>query len=282
MNKDEQYKRLSISFHQTFIPERLYITAFLRFVASGKTGTDQEISEETGIPVGKVSGKVPAIICYCTGMGLISIEKGSSVAKRSFNLTQFGRCVLLEDANLSEDITQWLAHFHLCRRQGGAEIWYLCFAKGYPVLGMEFSENEITEYLARISGSRNRSVVGPLLRTYEESASLKTAGIISRAHRVVKREPAPLLTGFRAGYSAFMLSLWDAHFPTEQQVTVADFEKETFWQNMTGWDSRQYEVALDLVHDAGAVQIDKQMRPWVLNRCAETDKFWSSLYDELA
>ena len=147
MSSNEQYERLPISFHQTFIPERLYITALLRFAAKGKTGSDQEISQETGIPVGKVSGKVPAIIRYCKGMGLISVTRSAHASQREFDLTRFGRSVLLEDANLSEELSQWLAHLHLCRRQGGAEIWHLCFAQGFPVLGMEISGKELTGFL---------------------------------------------------------------------------------------------------------------------------------------
>lgn len=274
--------RLSISFHQTFIPERLYITAFLRFVANGMTGTDQEISELTGIPVGKSSGKVPAIIHYCIGMGLVSVDKNIKTALRIFHLTPFGRSVLLEDPNLSEDLSQWLVHLYLCRRQGGAEIWHLCFAKGCDVLGMKFSEQGLTAYLERICGNRSRSVIGPLIRTYEEPASLKKAGILSRSNEVITRSPAPLISGFRNGYSALLLLLWDDHFLGEHQVTVTDFEKETFWQKLTGWDSRQNEIALEMIQETGAIRIDKQMRPWVLIRCAETNKYWPSLYDELA
>ena len=282
MVENAEYDRLSVSFHQTFIPERLYITAFLRFVAGGGRGTDQQISEQTGIPVGKSSGKVPAIIRYCSGMGLVTITGKAKVEDREFGLTSFGRCVLLEDPNLSEDLTQWLVHFHLCRRNAGAEIWFQCFARGYPVLGMEFCEDELTSHLANIFGNKKRSLIGPLIRTYEETASLKVAGVLQRHNGIIKRIPAPLLSGFRNGYSAFLLSLWDYYFPAEFQVTVNDFEQKTYLQQITGWDLRQYEIALDMMQAAGSIRIDKQMRPWVLSRSAETNKFWTVLFDELA
>ena len=41
----------------------------LRFAAAGKSGDYREIASETGIPMGNSSGKVPAIIDYCRGMG---------------------------------------------------------------------------------------------------------------------------------------------------------------------------------------------------------------------
>ncbi len=274
--------RLSVSFHQTFIPERLYITAFLRYVAGGGGGTDQQISEQTGIPVGKSSGKVPAIIRYCSGMGLITVSGTIKVEEREFDLTPFGRCVLLEDPNFSEALTQWLVHFHLCRSSGGAEIWFQCFAKGHSVLGMDFSEDELNTHLANIFGKKKRSLIGPLIRAYEETASLKVAGVLHRQSGRIIRTPAPLLSGFRNGYSGFLLSLWDQHFPGEYQITANDFEQRTYLQQIAGWDLRQYEIALEMLEAAGAVRIDKQMRPWVLSRSSETNKFWPALFDELA
>lgn len=275
--------RLSVSFHQTFIPERQYIADLLRFVATGQTGTDQDISAQTGIPVGKSSGKVPAIISYCSGMGLIDVYKKTGIGEKGFEFTPFGRAVLLEDINLSEELTQWLVHLHLCRVNGGAETWYLCFNKGYKVLGMDFTEGELNDFLERNCGKRNKSLIGPLIRTYEESAAFKIAHALVRHNsNMLRRSPAPLLAGYRNGYSAFFLLLWEEFFPIDRQVTTADFEKLVHWQEMCGWNQRQAENALDMMQDAGAITIDKQMKPWILTRNAEAKQFWTTIYDELA
>lgn len=278
----KQYNRLPISFHQTFIPERQYITELLYFIGGGGTGTDQEISKLTGIPVGQSSGKVPAIISYCNGMGLIIIKKAAKDRQREFELTPFGRAVLLEDKNLSEELTQWLVHLHLCRRHGGAEIWHLCFGKSMDILGMNFTEKSLNEYLERICGNRSRCLIGPLINTYEEPASLKNAKAISRSNGGLTRTAAPLLTGFRFGYSAFLLDLWGSHFPEDRQVTLTDFEAETYWTNIGAWDDRQKENVLDMIQTTGAIKIDKLMRPWVLIRCGTSNQFWSLLYEDLA
>lgn len=282
LKQGEKCKRLPVTFHRTFIPERQYIATLLRFAAGGGEGTDQEVSAQTGIPVGKSDGKVPAIVSYCSGMGLIQIKKGEGTGRRQFGLTPFGRAVLLEDCNLSEALTQWLVHFHLCRRQDGAEIWHLCFAKGYDVLGMEFSEDDLAAYMERICGKRNRSLIGPLVRTYEEPAGLKSAGVLVRSDGMIQRSAAPLLSGFRNGFAAFFLSLWEFCFPNDRQVTILDFETETYWQKIGGWDERQYEIILDMLQEAGVITVDKQMRPWVLSRFAEAKNFWPILYDDLA
>ncbi len=274
--------RLHINFHQTFIPERRYITALLQYAASGKQGTDQEISRVTGIPTGKSSGKVPAIINYSLGMGLISVEKGASSKQRRPVLTDFGRIVLLEDNSLSEPLTQWLAHLHLCRRCGGAEIWHKTYGVGRDILGNEFSESELNDFLNGIFGKKKKSHIGPMLRTYEEQAGLKSANVFERKNSLIIRSPAPLLSGFVPGYSAFLLCLWDIHFPEDRQVTLADFEKETFWKRISGWSDRQMEIALEMLQHEGAIDVDRQMRPWILTRKADSKRYWRKLYDKLA
>jgi len=276
-------KRLPINFHQTFIPERQYISSLLHFVATGQTGTDQDISDQTGIPVGKSSGKVPSIISYCSGMGLIKVQKVAGSGEKAFKFTSFGRVVLLEDSNLSEELTQWIAHLHLCRQTGGAEIWYLSFNKGYDVLGLEFTEQDLTRFLERNCGKRNKSPIGPLIRTYEEPAAFQIAHVLKRQNRdLLKRSSAPLLSGFRNGYSALLLSLWEKNFSDHRQVTTTDLESTVHWQKIGGWNQRQNETILDMLQDAGAIKIDKQMKPWVLSRLTNAKKFWTAIYDELA
>lgn len=276
------YYCLPVTFHQTFLPERQHLSALLRFAASEKEGTDQVISVETGIPTGQSSGKVPAMLDYCSGMGLLTVKKGSQTGQKRPLLTDFGRTVLLEDPNLTEELSQWIAHLFLCRRHGGAEIWHLSFAVSSDVLGRDFSEEILEEYLSGLLGKRKRALIGPLIRMYEYQTSFHKAQAIVRDASILRRVSAPLLTGFRNGYSGFLLSLWDVHFPEERQVTLTDFEEETYFQRMCGWNERQYHTILEFLQDSGAIDVDKQMRPWVLTRRAESTSFWRKLYDELA
>lgn len=280
--KNKKYSRLPVRFHQTFIPEKNYIAILLRFAAAGGQGTDQEISAETGIPVGQSSGKVPAILNYSRGMGLIEVKKGRKPGQKRPVLTDFGRSVLLEDPNLSESLSQWMAHFHLCRRSRGAEIWHLTFGVSTNVLGMEFSETQLEHYLSGILGKHSRSLTGPLINMYAEPESFKTAGAVVREKSALRRAPAPILGGFTNGYAAFLLALWENHFPKASQATLTDFERETFWQRTAGWNDRQLEMVLGMIQEKGAIDIDRQIRPWILIRKAESKSYWRRLYDELA
>ena len=53
---------LSLSFHLTFAPERRYLAALLEYAALGKSGSMREMADDTGIPMGESTGKLPA---YC-------------------------------------------------------------------------------------------------------------------------------------------------------------------------------------------------------------------------
>jgi hypothetical protein len=274
--------RLAVNFHQTFIPERSYLSSLLRFAARNGEGTYQEISAETGIPVGQSSGKVPALLNYSLGMGLLNIEQGAKPGRKRPVLTDFGRSVLLNDLNLSESLTQWLAHLHLCRIKGGAEIWHLTFGQSSDILGMQFHEADLEDYLAGILGRRNRSLIGPLVRTYEEPAALKLAGAITRGESGLVRSCAPLMRSFRYGYAGFLFSQWECHFPDQGQVTLTDFESRTFWSRICGWSEEQCKIVLGMLQELRVIDVDKQMRDWVLTRRAKAEVYWRMLYEDLA
>jgi hypothetical protein len=275
-------KRLPINFHQTFIPERRYITALLQYAAGDEQGTDQEISAATGIPTGKSSGKVPAIINYSSAMGLIHVQKGQKAGQKHILLTDFGLVVYMDDPSISEPLTQWLTHLHLCRKNGGADVWYHTFGAGRDVLGMKFTESELNDYLNSVFGKRTKSHIGPMIRTYEEQAALKNAEVIKRTDSSIIRMPAPLLRGFTDGYCAFILSLWKEHFTNDGQVTLKDFEAVTYWKSICGWSDRHVEMVLAMAQEAGAIDVDRQMRPWVLRRKCDVKPFWQKLYAQLA
>jgi hypothetical protein len=156
---EPQNQRLPRSFHNTFVPERQYINAMMSYAASGQSGDMHEISEATGIPTGKSSGKVIPILDYCRGMGLVSLTGSRRTATKETEVTAFGRTVLLEDPYLKEPLTQWLAHLHLCGSLTGADVWYQTFFAGKQGLGMCFSREKLEEHLALVYGVNARSLL---------------------------------------------------------------------------------------------------------------------------
>lgn len=278
----ESHKRLPVNFHQTFIPEKRYISSLLRYAADNQQGTMQDMALSTNIPMGNSSGKMPAIFNYSQGMGLIDVDCNVKSAIKKPVLTTLGRTILLEDPNLTEELTQWVAHFNLCRSYNGAEIWFLTFGQAYDTLGMTFLKNDLDTFLDGAIGKKtNKSLIGPLLTMYEEPASFQSSQILSVSENIIKRSPSPLLDGFTPAYCAIFLSLFETYFPKDRQVTISDFETKTFWKRILGWSNQQHELILEMIQRRGAVDIDRQMQPWIITRKSDSNSFWRKIYDDL-
>ena len=104
-------------FHQTFAPERRQLSLLLDLAEKEFEGTKHSISEASGIPTGKRSGKVVPHIKYAKGMGLIEDSNSKNGIYRLV-LTQLGRQIRKEDGLMHEYLTQLILHLMLARPIG--------------------------------------------------------------------------------------------------------------------------------------------------------------------
>jgi hypothetical protein len=276
-----QSSRLPRNFHKSFKPERQYIHAMLRYAASGKEGDYQSIAAATGIPTGSSSGKVPAILDYCRGMGLISLEGQERSSIKKPVLTPFGRIVLLEDPYLKTSVTQWIAHLNLCGSTTGADVWYHTFFAGTQALGMSFERTKLEAHLSVVYGVERSGLIGPLIGMYEDDAAFKICGAMSENSGTVVRRPAPIADEFGIGYGAWMLQLMCDHFPKRRQVLITDLDVTAGWRTIPGWDISGLQRALELVTRKGLIEVDRHMEPWLLIPKAGADETWKRIYDDM-
>ena len=276
----EKNTRLVRNFHQTFKPERSYLSALLRYAAAGKTGTLTDISQHTGIPTGSSSGKVQATIDYCTGMDLLRYQKTSNTY--TFSLTPFGRAVLKEDPVLSEPVTQWLAHLQLCHPRTGADLWYNIFVEGIESLGMDFSRQAMDKYLRTVySISEGRSPIGPVIGTYGDEAAFKKAGVLTENREHVHRIAPTISMESRRGYAAWLAQLLEDFFPDPRNIPVTEWERACGWKRATGWHP---SIAADMLAEAeqlGVLTVDRHMQPWLVNLRLSADDVWPTIYDDM-
>ena len=273
--------RLPRNFHKTFKPERQYINAMLRFAASGGQGDYQEIAAATGIPTGGSSGKVPAIMDYCRGMGLIRLTGPVRSAVKRPDLTPFGRVVLLEDPYLKLAVTQWIAHLNLCGPLIGADVWYHTFFAGAHALGMTFSRSRLEEHLALAYGVQKRGLVGPMVGMYEDEAAFHVCGALSENAGTIMRRAAPIADEHGIGYGTWLLQLMADHFPKAGQVSVTDLDTKAGWRTIPGWDVSDVQRALRLAERKGLIDVDRHMEPWLLRPRAAPEDTWKRIYDDL-
>lgn len=281
MKKKPAPCRLPRTFHATFIPERHYVAEILRFAASGKEGTYQEIRDITGIPMGEQSGKAQAILDYCRGMGLVFLEGKRQEAIKRPRLTDLGRKVFLEDRFLKESVTQWVVHLNLCGALTGADLWHQAFCLAAPHLGLRFTRKRLEEYLKLSYSTRRSGLIGPLLRTYQEDAALSRCGAIYEEDGQVIRRPAPLESEFSFAYGAWLLQLMVDHFPNTNQVPVSELEACAGWQSICGWDTSGTQKVLLFIENKGLIEVDRHMNPWILRGRVWPQEAWGRLYEGL-
>jgi len=272
---------LPINFHKTFVPERRLISTLLRYAAEGKSGDYQTIASNTGIPMGKSSGKVPSILDYARGMGLMTLNSQPVSAVKKPQLTDFGRIVFLEDCLMGESITQWLAHMNLCRPDTGAKAWFSVFARGKKILGNTFNINQLEKYLRNTLGEgKNRT--GPLVRMYLDDAAFARASIIRCDKDIIIRNKAPLSEAFALPYTAYVLLLIESYFKDQFQITTQDLNEKTAWFEICLWGDSDIEHALNLIERTGYIAVDRLTRPWILERKTESKKVWPRIFNDLA
>ena len=272
-------RRLSVSFPQTFAPERRLLFALLKFAAGGGRGDIQEISAATGIPTGKSSGKVDPVIGYCSAMGLISLNK-SGGAKEPI-LTDFGRAVFLSDPYFQEEITQWLCHLNLCSRETGAEVWYRLFWEGVSTLPSEFSREDLADFIARATGSKSKRIWGPLTVMYREDISFAKCGALVEEDKRFSLKKMPVRRDFAPGYTAFFIDRLEKIAPLGEQVTLSVFEENCGLSAITGWSLLDRERVMEMVESRGAITVDRHMRPWILKARITAKEAWRNLFAEL-
>lgn len=278
--KREQRNRLSRNFHKTFIPERQYINAILRFAARGASGNIQVIAAETGIPTGSSSGKVAPTLDYCRGMGLVQMSEGRSAIKKP-ELTSFGRIVLLEDPFLKEPLSQWLAHFNLCDIHNGAEVWYQTFFNGYTRLGMEYRREALEDWLATSCNAPRGGLIGPMVRMYEDNSSFGSCGVLTENNGRISRKVAPVKGEFAFGYGAWLIQMMETIAKAGSQVTVTELEEKRGWRTIAGWNQMEAQRILELVERKGILMVDRQMTPWILRARETAINSWSKIYNDL-
>jgi hypothetical protein len=198
-------------------------------------------------------------------------------------LTPFGRAVLIEDTYLKERVTQWIAHFNMCRPNGGADVWYQTFCKGFRSLGARFSKLELEKYLAAVYGTGAGDTIGPLFGMYTEEAAFALCGVLEFGKNGTKitRKPAPTLNELAVPYSAWILQLIKDHFPKKGQVTVTQLDEVAGLCSIPGWDTQDFERALSLIERRNFIHIDRQMTPWILRPSADADELWGGIYTDL-
>lgn len=276
MNNWTDIKRDDVEFHKTFQPTDLYIVKIMELAAAKYTGTKEEISNITGIPTGKTSGKVIPHIRYSAFMGLIDYEKEGSVYR--FSLTQLGEVVLKEDKYLFENVTKWLCHYLISDINYGAYL----FSFLYKYLPFQLDSSISKGFIER----RVREIfqhdydMGIVRRTYTEGF-FEALGVFDWDDSLIINS-LYYKNELKYVYAYTLLDSWERNFPDERELTVDCISDELYWSRRFGFDKTEMLSVFDELEILGAIKLNKQLHPCTVIKFAKSEDYISKLYSELA
>lgn len=271
------YKWDDVEFHKTFQPQDTYIAKIMELAQTGYCGTKEEISNLTGIPTGKTSGKVIPHIRYAAYMGFIEYQKSGTAY--TLSLTPLGQAVIKEDKYLLENVTKLLAHYFITDPNDGALIWSFLY-KHLPYRpDGEISGSLINSKFLEVfqhDGKDNLTVVKKSysdgfwknLRMFEWGDDLY---LYSQLYN----------DEYKYLYAYTLLKDWEKYKSTERELTITQLSDELYWYKRLGFDDTEAMNVLDELAADGFISLNKQLHPCTVVRSERSENLTDKLYDLL-
>lgn len=264
---------LPLSFAASFPPERHYLSTLMKYIKTHRTAvTVDEISDATGIPQGKSTGKVVPHLKYLLGMNLIQPDGNDW-----YHLTPFGKVVYEYDRSFSEPITAWACHAFLCDKMNGSPLYReacILLSSGASVsrevLVERISENLISKL--------DDSVVSPMIGFYFNDNAFSGAHIIIKDGVGLNLNSVPLRKVFIPLFGAFVCYYLEAYFSTKEQVSSTEFLEETSFSRIFGITEQDFISLLDPLSGEGYIKVSNLVNPPVMTRTKATSECWEDLY----
>ena len=272
-----KYSYDTVNFHKTFAPQDSYLSKILELASAAYSGTKEDISEVTGIPTGKTSGKVVPHILYAAYMGLIlyQLDKGSY----TLSLTPLGKIVQENDKYLFEDVTKLICHYNLCDEDQGACIWSFVYDHLPVMLDETMSETAVKKKYSDYFGVNVD--LTPLKKTYSDDGLLAVLGLIDFTEGI-RLNASFFNDTMQYVYAYALLSSWERSYPEVSELTSEQLSDKLHWGKRFGFDDDETLYALESLEDIGVVKLNKQLVPLSIIKTAEAASVLPHLYDLLS
>lgn len=267
----------SINFHQTFKPEKQYITAILEIADDPRYRSVKEISSLTGIPNGKSSGKVEPHINYASYMGLISYEKKDS--EYSLSRTSLGEIVYEEDPGLQENLTILMCHCMMQRANTGAQLWSAVFTSIFPRYKNGISKEMLIKELNMIlDGNVTVKNIAPFYGSYD--SFFDSIGMLDDSGNSIKVGTAPYNREYLYLYAYVLMEYWEEFYSNRDEITSSQL-RELHYGDVFGWNILEEYEAIEHLADKGIVRLNRQLMPYTILKLLESEDVVGRLYSEL-
>lgn len=268
-----------VNFHQTFPPTLEYLSRLIEITDMTDELSKAEISEITGIPTGKSSGKVEPHIDYAIYMGLlenISNKRG----KYKLIRTKLGSIIMREDLGLREEVTQLLCHVRLTSPATGAFLWSLLIRDILPKYpnGIKYLLLEDELKKQSVFSTPKAVNMGPFYTTYEEG--FETFNLIAKTKDILKIIPQIFKNELLFVYAYALLYEWEQSFPQNNELTADQLSTLKFAATFGFGDTLTYKV-LEKLSEKGIIRINGQLSPFTIIKNASSDAMVEKAYSLL-
>jgi hypothetical protein len=258
---------MSLTFHQTFPLDCENLSKLLSLVRTNPFASNQQIADQTGIGIGKDSGKgkVQPTIDYAVYTGLVrsSVENGV----RKLEITEPGRVIEERDPWLKKPASLWVLHYFLSRQGSDAEAWSFFIHEFLPRHG-EFSRSVLEAELAEKFAQRAkiRSInPGILLSSYLEGSALERIRMIrSRAKGEFIRTNPYIPNAFTVAY--ILAEIWETNRPEKLMVSPSALLEAWDLASTMGLDEVELQSWLDALSRCGIIVQLREAPPYQVRR----------------
>ena len=268
---------VNVNFHQTFRPEKQYISAIMELAGDTGVYSVKDISSLTGIPNGERSGKVEPHILYANYMGLIEYDKKDGMYFLS--RTRLGDEMFLEDPGLQENLSILLCHCMILRTNFGAPLWSYIFKSILPMYRVGIKKEMLLKELeSSFAGKVNTKNIAPFYGSYD--SFFDSLCLLQDDGDSIRIYSAQFDKEYIYVYAYTLLSYWDEIFPDQDEITSNQLVNLCYG-NAFGWDTQAEYQVLEQLSDYGIIRMNRQLMPYTILKLIEKDNLIVKLYSEL-
>lgn len=264
----------NLNFHQTFPPTADGLSRLTLDCPVGETLTKEQISEKTGIPTGKSSGKVEPYLAYAEYMGLLTDTRQNG--KHLITRTELGSTIYRQDPGFQENVTLFVCHFRLTSAFGGAPLWSAIVRNILPRYPSGADEATLRVELERIFGIAPK--LGPFYSSY--AGMFQPLGVLERGGGVTKLHAHSFRQELLYAYAYGLLYDWECQYPGQSEITARDIASLSSFAAL-GWNAAQAYDALERLAEARILRFNRQLTPYIVTKLLDADTTVSRLYDAL-
>lgn len=268
-------KNINLNFHQTVSFSKDYLAKILKISDGASFLTKEEISEITGIPTGKSSGKVVPHIYYGLYMGLITFSYENK--RYNLNRTSLGNLILKEDSYLTENLTIELLNYFLTSNYLGAHMWKSIsrdiFPKYRNILTRENLEKELENIYPE---SKNIKLVSWVSMYQKE---LSKNNFYNFREKNIEKKNHKIDSSYFYMYVYTLLKDWELN-NLSNEITLDNLENLKWGEGLHINKDEEFNL-LDKIADKNIIKINKQLSPITILKLKNSDDFLDKIFSLL-